>query len=301
MDAPRTHVMGVLNITDDSFSDGGQWLPTDLTRPDIAVTHARDMIRDGASIIDIGGESTRPGAVRVAEQTDLQRVIPVVEALANGDVMLSVDTMRSTVARQAVQAGATLINDVSGGLADPDMIRVAADTGAYLCLMHWETDRFGDADSHGAAGADQGADHGPQFVRRVVEFLRHRATYASEHGVDKRKIIIDPGIGFAKSALGNWSLLHGLDQLTELGYPVLIGVSRKRFLTSLIAGSDGIPTAPADADAATAAVSALAASRGAWAVRVHNVRPNVDAVKVAHAWATAHGPDVPQGWRARRG
>ena len=301
MDAPRTHVMGVLNITDDSFSDGGQWLPTDLTRPDIAVTHARDMICDGATIIDIGGESTRPGAVRVTEQTELQRVIPVVEALGNGDVMLSVDTMRSTVARQAVQAGATLINDVSGGLADPDMIHVAAETGAYLCLMHWETDRFGDADSHGAAGANQGADHGPQFVQRVVDFLNQRATYASEHGVDKGKIIIDPGIGFAKSALGNWSLLNGLDQLTELGYPVLIGVSRKRFLTSLIAGSDGIPTAPADADAATEAVSTLAASHGAWAVRVHNVRPNVDAVKVAHAWATSHGPDVPQGWRARRG
>ncbi|MEJ4111947.1 dihydropteroate synthase [Corynebacterium kroppenstedtii] len=301
MDAPRTHVMGILNITDDSFSDGGRWLAHDLTRPRVAIDHARDMIRDGATIIDIGGESTRPGAVRVTEETELRRVIPVIEALADDTIMLSVDTMRATVARRAIDAGATLINDVSGGLADSRMIDVAADTGVRLCIMHWETARFGDADSDGVAGARHGADRGSAFVRRVVEFLQNRAEYAIAHGVDKDKIILDPGIGFAKSALGNWSLLHSLDQLTNLGYPILVGVSRKRFLTSLVAGPGETPTAPNEADNATAAVTALAALHGAWAVRVHNVRPNVDAVAVAHAWATATGPDVPRGWRARHG
>lgn len=283
----RTQVMGILNVTDDSFSDGGK-------NPDTAtaVTNALAMVRAGADIIDIGGESTRPGATRVEAEREAGRVVPVVRQLSAQGIVTSVDTMRASTAAAGVEAGAAIINDVSGGLADKDMFAVAADTGAQLCLMHWNAQQF--------QGAEGYQDHGQDIVAHVKEWLLRRVDAAVAAGVDQGKIILDPGIGFAKSPQDNWQLLHATREFVDLGLPVLIGASRKRFLTALRPNPDGTPGTPDSADDATAAISTLSAAAGAWAVRVHNVAPSRAAVDVAYSWATGIGPDVPENWRAQR-
>ncbi len=284
----RTAVMGILNVTEDSFSDGGEWTTTGR-----ALDHARAMVAAGADIIDVGGESTRPGATRVPADLEVRRVVPVIRALHEEGITTSVDTMRASTAAAAVEAGADIVNDVSGGLADERMYRTVADSPADYCLMHWRAERF-----ESAAGR---ADHGGDVVADVRGVLSTLAARAERAGVDAGRIILDPGLGFAKDADDNWALLSGMRSYMSLGYRVLIGASRKRFLTALRPGPDGAPGTPASADDATAAVSALAAASGAWAVRVHDVAANRAAVDVAHAVATGRGPALPEGWRARRG
>lgn len=266
----RALVMGILNVTEDSFSDGGRWLELDA-----AVQHARDLVRDGADIVDVGAESTRPGATRVPADVEAARVRPVIEALRAEGIRTSVDTMRASTAAVAAEAGVDLINDVSGGLADPDMYRVMADSGLPVCLMHWRTDEFGSA-----AGA---ADHGGDVVADVEKLLRDCVDAAVGAGVERDQIVLDPGIGFAKTAEENWQLLAALPRLCAAGYPVLVGASRKRFLAQVRAAR-GLAHSPVDADPATAAVSAIAAKMGAWCVRVHEVAATRDAVEVAAAW-----------------
>ncbi|NIJ10091.1 dihydropteroate synthase [Saccharomonospora amisosensis] len=265
----RSVVMGVLNVTPDSFSDGGRY----LSRED-ALAHAHAMWRRGADIIDVGGESTRPGALRVDAETESARVIPVIRALAADGLLLSVDTTRAAVAAAALDAGARIVNDVSGGLADPDMARVAAEAGAPFVLMHW---RGHSKDMNALARYDD-------VVKEVCDELRARVDAALAAGVAESAIVLDPGLGFAKEAEHDWALLHRLDAVLDLGFPVLVGASRKRFLGRLLADSDGQPRPPAGREVATAAVSALAASAGAWGVRVHDVGASLDAVKVAAAW-----------------
>lgn len=265
--------MGVLNVTADSFSDGGRHLAFED-----AVAHARRMVADGADLLDIGGESTRPGAIRVEASDEEQRVVPLVRAVS-GLAPVSVDTMRATVASRALEAGAAIINDVSGGLADPAMLRVVAEHRAPVILMHWVSpDEY-------RAGAGGRADYGGDVVGAVRDHLARRVDAALGAGVDPEGIILDPGLGFAKNADDNWALLQGLDQLIELGYPVLVAASRKRFLGSLLADPEGALRPVSGRDAATAAITSLSASAGAWAVRVHDVAPSADAVRVAAAWA----------------
>ncbi len=268
----RCQVMGIVNVTEDSFSDGGQYLATDA-----AVKHALQLIADGADIVDVGGESTRPGAVRVPAAVEKSRVVPVVEQLAGQHgATVSVDTMRAEVARAALDAGAQLINDVSAGLADPAMLQVCAESDAQVVLMHWKTERFGSASGTG----NPNSVAPEQIVGEVREYLLQRVDAAVAAGIAPERIILDPGLGFAKNANENWALLHGLDQLVKLGFPVLVGASRKRFVASL----HGDTRPPTAADPATAAISALSAAAGAWAVRVHDVAATREAVAVAHAW-----------------
>lgn len=283
-----TAVMGILNVTEDSFSDGGEWTTTDR-----ALAHARAMVADGADIIDVGGESTRPGATRVPAELEAERVVPVIRALHAEGVTTSVDTMRGSTAAAAIEAGVDIVNDVSGGLADDAMYRTVADSGVDYCLMHWRAERFESASGR--------ADHGGDIVADVCGLLPSLASRAEHAGIDPDRIILDPGLGFAKNADDNWALLAGMRSYMTLGYRVLIGASRKRFLTALRPGPDGAPGTPESADDATAAVSALAAASGAWAVRVHSVAANRAAVDVARSVATGRGPALPEGWRARRG
>ncbi|MGW2220820.1 dihydropteroate synthase [Nonomuraea sp. NPDC001684] len=268
----RCLVMGVVNVTPDSFSDGGLWFDEEA-----AVRHGLDLVREGADIVDVGGESTRPGAARVSLEEELARVVPVIRALDAEGVAVSVDTMRAEVARAAVEAGARLVNDVSGGLADPEMPRVVAATGAPYVVMHWRGHSH-DMDSR-AVYAD--------VVTEVREELSKRVDLVLAEGVSPEQIVLDPGLGFAKNAEHNWALLAGIPQLAELGFPLLIGASRKRFLGRLLAGPDGAPRPFSRSDDATLAVTALAAQAGAWCVRVHEVGPNADAVRVAAAWKRA--------------
>ncbi|MFB8207688.1 dihydropteroate synthase [Streptomyces sp. NPDC056010] len=261
--------MGIVNVTPDSFSDGGLWLD-----PGRAVAHGLELVAEGADLIDVGGESTRPGASRITVEEELRRVLPVVRGLVAGGAAVSVDTMRASVARAAVEAGACLINDVSGGLADPGMARAAARSGVPFVVMHWR----GPSDAmDGLAGYED--------VRTdVVRELDRQVDAVVSAGVDPGRIIVDPGLGFAKDRDGDWELLGGMDELTRLGFPVLVGASRKRFLGTLLADPvTGAPRPARDRDAATAAVSALAAARGAWAVRVHDVAASADAVRVGSA------------------
>ena len=264
--------MGVLNVTADSFSDGGRHLALDD-----AVAHAHRMVAAGADIIDVGGESTRPGAQRVDESDEELRVLPVVRAL-DGIVPVSVDTMRARVAASALEANATVINDVSGGLADPDMLRVVAEHHAPVILMHWVS-----PDDY-LAGAGGRADYGGDVVGSVRDHLARRADAALAAGIDAGDVVLDPGLGFAKNANDNWALLRGLDRLLELGFPVLVAASRKRFIGSLLASEDGEPREVSGRDAATAAITSISAAAGAWGVRVHDVKPSADAVRVAAAW-----------------
>ncbi|MBO2438107.1 dihydropteroate synthase [Actinomadura nitritigenes] len=262
--------MGVVNVTPDSFSDGGNWFD-----PEKAVKHGLDLVAEGADIVDVGGESTRPGAQRVSLDEELRRVVPVIRALTEENVPVSVDTMRAEVAEAAVAVGARLVNDVSGGLADPDMPRVVAAANVPYVVMHWR------GHSHDMQTRSVYAD----VVREVREELLHRVDAVLREGVDPSMVVLDPGLGFAKSPTAghNWALLAHLDEFIGTGYPLLVGASRKSFFTTLLAEPDGTRRPFAECDDATVAVTALAATAGAWCVRVHRVRPNVDAVRVAAA------------------
>ncbi|MFI2617654.1 dihydropteroate synthase [Streptomyces sp. NPDC018584] len=270
----RCAVMGVVNVTPDSFSDGGRWFDTTA-----AVKHGLDLVAQGADLVDVGGESTRPGATRVDEDEELKRVVPVVRGLAAEGVTVSVDTMRATVAEQALAAGAVLVNDVSGGLADPRMVPAVAAAGAPFVVMHW---RGFLTDIHAKPVYED-------VVREVVGELHARVAAAIEGGIAPERIIVDPGLGFSKEAEHDLALLARLDRLRELGHPVLVAASRKRFLGRVLAGPEGAPPPARERDAATAAVSAIAAHQGAWAVRVHEVRATADAVRVAQAVTDAAG------------
>ena len=275
-DHDRCLVMGIVNVTEDSFSDGGRW-----NDPAVAVAHAKRLMADGADLIDVGGESTRPGAVRVAAEEELGRVVPVVRELAAAGIPVSVDTMRAAVAEAAIEAGAALINDVSGGLADPRMLDVCAAAEVPVCLVHWRTERFGSASGRAEPSA-------AGIVAEVRDHLRGLAERALAKGIPAERIMLDPGLGFAKNADDNWALLHALPELVAEGYPVLVSASRKRFTATVV---DGAPRAPRDADDATAAISALSAAAGAWAVRVHEVAASRDAVHVAAAWTVGRAPE----------
>lgn len=270
----RTVVMGVLNVTPDSFSDGGNYLDARS-----AVAHGLHMWDQGADVIDIGGESTRPGASRVPADEECARVMPVVTGLVAAGVAVSIDTMRARTAITAVDAGACLVNDVSGGLADPEMYEAVAALGVPYIAMHWRghSDRMSNLATYDDVVAD------------VISELSQRVDAAVSAGVDRSRIIIDPGLGFAKNADHNWLLLRGLARLQELGLPVLVGASRKRFLGALLA-DDGAPRPFAQLDAATDAITAIAAAQAVWAVRVHDVRGSKDAVRVAAAWTDGGDP-----------
>ncbi|RDI20882.1 dihydropteroate synthase [Lentzea flaviverrucosa] len=261
--------MGVLNVTPDSFSDGGRY----IDRRD-AVAHGVEMFERGADMIDVGGESTRPGAGRVEPAEEIARIVPVIRALTGEGVPVSVDTMRASVAAAALEAGASIVNDVSGGLADPGMAAVVAAAGVPYVLMHW---RGHSTEMDTLATYDD-------VVTDVRTELLERVEAALAAGVAESCIVLDPGLGFAKLGDHNWELLQRLDELVELGFPVLVGASRKRFLGTLL--GDRPPDGREDA---TAAVSALAAFNGAWGVRVHDVDRTLDAVAVAGAWRRGHG------------
>ncbi|MDD1057585.1 dihydropteroate synthase [Streptomyces cocklensis] len=270
----RCAVMGVVNVTPDSFSDGGRWFD-----PDVAVKHGLDLVAQGADLVDVGGESTRPGAARVDEMEELRRVLPVVRELAASGVLVSVDTMRAAVAEQAVAAGARLVNDVSGGQADPAMIPVVAAAGVPFVVMHWRGQSI-DMNNRAVYG---------DVLAEVIAELRTSLDRAVAGGVDPDRIVLDPGLGFAKEADHDLALLAQLGALRTLGRPLLVAASRKRFLGRVLAGSAGDPPPARERDAATAAVTAIAAREGAWAVRVHEVHASADAVRVARAIETAAG------------
>ncbi|MER6318699.1 dihydropteroate synthase [Streptomyces sp. NPDC001581] len=260
--------MGVVNVTPDSFSDGGRWFDTAA-----AVKRGLSLVADGADLVDVGGESTRPGAARVEEREELRRVVPVVRGLVAEGVLVSVDTMRAAVARRAVEAGAVLVNDVSGGLADPATIPAVAACGVPFVLMHWRGFSH-DMNSRAVYG---------DVVAEVVTELRDRIDAAVAAGIAPERLVVDPGLGFAKEARHDLALVAGMADLRALGRPVLVAGSRKRFLGHVLADADGTPPPAPHRDAATAALSAIAAHQGAWAVRVHNVRATADAVRVARA------------------
>jgi dihydropteroate synthase len=262
----RCRVMGVINVTPDSFSDGGAFDDADS-----AVKHGMQLLAAGADILDVGGESTRPGAQRVTAAEEQARVVPVVRALAAAGATVSIDTMRASTAEAALSAGARIVNDVSGGLADRDLPRVVADAGVPYVVMHWR----GHSD-----GMQQQAVY-DDVVRDVRDELAARMEAVLAAGVAVEQIVVDPGLGFAKNAEHNWALLAHLDVLAQLGRPVLVGASRKSFLGALLA--DDEPRPVVDRDDATAAVTTLAAAVGAWAVRVHEARANADAVRVVAA------------------
>lgn len=264
----RCAVMGVVNVTPDSFSDGGRWFDTTA-----AIKRGLALMADGADLIDVGGESTRPGASRVDEDEELRRVVPVVRGLVAEGAVVSVDTMRARVAERSVEAGGVLVNDVSGGLADPDMVRVVAETGAPFVVMHWRG--FSVSMNARAVYAD--------VVGEVVTELRERMDAVIAGGVAPERIVIDPGLGFAKDTAQDLALVAHLDALHDLGRPLLVAASRKRFLGRTLAGPDGTPPPARERDAATAAVSTISARAGAWAVRVHEVRASADAVRVCRA------------------
>jgi dihydropteroate synthase len=278
--------MGVVNVTPDSFSDGGEWFGTD-----VAIARGQQLATQGADIVDVGGESTRPGAQRIPVAEELHRVVPVIAGLAAHGVPVSVDTMRAEVAGAALDAGARLVNDVSGGLADPAMPRLVGRARVPYVVMHWR------GHSHRMEERAVYAD----VVAEVCQELRRRVDAVVAEGVDPALIVIDPGLGFAKHPEHNWALLVNLERVSRLGlsapaFPVLVGASRKRFLGRLLAAPDGTPRPFAGSDDATVAVTALAAAAGAWCARVHEVPANADAVHVAEAWrAAATGVQVTGG------
>jgi len=268
-DYGRCAVFGILNVTPDSFSDGGE----NFAAED-AISRGLAALARGVDVLDVGGESTRPGAARVGVEEELRRVLPVVEALAAAGAVVSVDTMRARVARRCAAAGARVVNDVSGGLADPAMFHTVADLGLPYILMHW---RGHSVDMNARA-----------VYRDVVEDVRvelaERLDAAVAAGIAPERIVLDPGLGFAKNAEHDWALLRAQRRLAdELGRPLLIGHSRKRFLGALLAGADAAPRPAHERDAATVAVAAVAAARGAWAVRVHAAADAADAVRAVAA------------------
>jgi dihydropteroate synthase len=262
----RCLVMGVVNVTPDSFSDGGRWLA-----PEAAIAHGRSLLADGADILDVGGESTRPGAERPSLAEELDRVLPVVAGLSAEEAVVSVDTMRAEVARRAVEAGAAMVNDVSGGLADDGMLGAAAALGVAYVAMHWR----------GHSGSMQERASYQDVTAEVAGELASRTSAALAAGIRADRLALDPGIGFAKLAAHNWTVLRRLDELHALGFPVLVGSSRKAFLGALLAGPDGTPRPPLGRDDASAATVVLSAVAGAWCVRVHDVARSADAVRVA--------------------
>jgi dihydropteroate synthase len=269
----RVQVMGVVNVTDDSFSDGGRYLDAER-----AVEHGLALAADGAAIIDVGGESTRPGAVRIDPQVEAARVVPVVKELASHGITVSIDTLHAGVARAALENGAQMVNDVSGGRADASMAGLLVEADVPWVLMHWRS-------------VSSEHPHTAPRYRDVVAEVRAELLASVDDavvaGVDPAKLIIDPGLGFAKTGQHNWALLHALPELVATGVPVLIGASRKRFLGNLLAGPDGAARPPDGRETATAVVSALAALHGAWGVRVHDVRASVDALRVVDVWMQA--------------
>lgn len=269
-----TQIMGVLNVTPDSFSDGGRWFDQSS-----AVAHGLDLLSSGADILDIGGESTRPGATRVDEAEELRRVIPVVRELAGAGARISVDTMRARVAAAAIDAGAQIINDVSAGLSDPAMLSVAADTGVPIVLMHWR----------GYLDRADASFHYDDVVAEVIAELRTRIDAAVAAGVDPADIIVDPGLGFSKNAEHNWQILAGLSEFAVFDQRLLVAASRKRFIASLVSPEDPAQAGEAEKDEATAVISAFAAQAGAWAVRVHDPATSALACRVAGAIAD-HAP-----------
>jgi dihydropteroate synthase len=264
-----TRILGILNVTPDSFSDGGEHDSTDA-----AIARGLELAAQGADMVDVGGESTRPGADRVRPDVEQARVLPVVRALIAEGVTVSVDTLNADTARKSAEAGAALINDVSGGLADPGMARVVADAGVPFVVMHWRGHSL-DMSSR-AQYDDVVADVRRELLARVDDVVRQ--------GVRPEDVILDPGLGFAKNADHNWTLLAALDDFVGLGHRVLIGASRKRFLSGV-----GPDAAPADRDPATAVVSALAAEAGVWAVRVHDVPSTSTALAVQREWRSHRG------------
>jgi dihydropteroate synthase len=268
----RTLVMGVVNVTPDSFSDGGSWL-----EPEAAIAHGLRLIAQGADLVDVGGESTRPGADRVPVDEELRRVLPVVSELSARGAVISVDTMRADVAAAALDAGAALVNDVSGGLADPELPSLIAQRAVPYVVMHWR----------GHSTRMQSLAVYDDVVADVRRELSARVDQLVGAGVAPAQLVLDPGLGFAKTAEHNWAVLAGLQSLASLGLPLLVGASRKRFLGHLMADESGEPAPPLDRDGATAATSALAAAAGVWCVRVHDVPSSVAAVKVAAAWTSA--------------
>ena len=260
-----TVIMGIVNVTPDSFSDGGRYLDHEA-----AVTHGLRLRAEGAEVLDVGGESTRPGSERVPVELEQERVVPVVHALSDAGAVVSIDTMNASTAAAAIAAGARIVNDVSGGLADPGMLAVVAESRADIVLGHWR----GHSDRMYAEAEYR------DIVRDVVGELRERLAAAAAAGIAPSRVILDPGIGFAKRGGQNWDLLRGLSHLVGVGPRVLVGTSRKRFLTDAL---DGDVTEDRR-DLATAVTSVLAAREGAWAVRVHDVRATRDALRVEGAW-----------------
>ena len=279
LDVPtdRTVVMGVLNVTPDSFSDGGEH--QDVSD---AIAHGLLMRELGADIVDVGGESTRPGARRIDDMIELARILPVIKVLAKEGVAVSIDTMRASVAQAALDVGAVLVNDVSGGQADPAMLPLVAERKVPIVLMHWRghSERMQDFAVYDDVVVD------------VTRELRACVDAALAAGIDAERIVIDPGVGFAKEAEHNWALLADLagpdSMLGALGFPVLVGTSRKRFLGSLLADADGTPRDVHERDVATHATTALLAAAGVWGVRVHDVAGAHDAVLVGRAWSRGH-------------
>jgi dihydropteroate synthase len=266
----RCLVMGVVNVTPDSFSDGGRWLDAPT-----AIQHGIDLVAQGADLVDVGGESTRPGANRIDAEEELRRVVPVIRGLVAEGITVSVDTMRATTARRALDLGASLVNDVSGGRADPDMMSLAAQTGSPIVLMHWR--------EHSAAM--QKHTHYDDLVDEISRELVVQVNAAVHAGVDPERIILDPGLGFSKTGEHNWAVLAHLDAFVALRHPLLVAASRKRFLGELLAepaaGTGEPALRPTDGrDAATAAITTLAALAGAWCVRVHEPAASADAVRV---------------------
>ena len=270
----RIRVVGVLNVTPDSFSDGGRYPSVDA-----AVAHGLELRAEGADLIDIGGESTRPGARRIDADEELRRVLPVVTELAAAGVPMSIDTYRASVAAAALAAGVSVVNDVSGGLGDSAMAAVVRDAGCPWILMHW---RGHSEHMHELARYDD-------VVKDVRTELLARVDAAVAAGVDESRLVIDPGLGFAKTAEHNWSLLARLDSFVEIGLPVLVAASRKSFLGRLLADAQGRPRPVDDREGATTAITAHCAAHGVWGVRVHEVRASVDA---ALAVAAIRGADA---------
>jgi dihydropteroate synthase len=262
----RTLVVGVVNVTPDSFSDGGEWFD-----PGAAITHGLDLLAEGADIIDIGGESTRPGATRPEVSEELRRVLPVIRELAAAGACVSIDTMRAAVAAPAIAAGARLVNDVSGGKADERMLHMVAESGVPYVCMHWR----------GHSEDMQSKASYADVVTEVIAELGVQLDEAISAGVAPDKLIIDPGFGFAKTGEHNWHMLQRLTEFDVLGRPMLAGVSRKAFLGRLLADPEGSPRPARERDDATTALTTVLALRGVWAVRVHSVRASRDAIAVA--------------------
>ena len=264
----RTLVMGILNVTDNSFSDGGENFDTAK-----AIDHGLRMHYAGADIIDVGGESTAPGTKEVSPAEEQRRIIPVVEALIKAGVYVSVDTRHTDTARAALELGEVMINDVSGLNYEPEMPKLIAETGARYIVMH----------NRGNSKTMDGLAHYEDLVREVVAETQQIIDAFLAAGVTKEQLIVDPGLGFSKAGDQNWQLLNNLDDFQGLGYPVLIGASRKRFIGSMLATNAAKPVEPRQRDHATAAITTQVAEAGVWGVRVHSVIPNLDAVKTVAA------------------